>query len=212
MYAVERKNVAEKRTPYCDVCFRAGLSKREYTSHFVKNVPGPHGIVVCPTILNSVCTACRGRGHWANSTFCPMLRREKKQMERRFRKEEVAPVTPVTVIKKNANRFAVLEEEVPAVVVPAVIAGPTWADMARKPAPIVPVVEPVFPTNMKSLTRSTVGYAPPSGFTEDAELEALKILDERREAGWFDRPARIRWDDISDDEEEEEYYEEEEEW
>jgi hypothetical protein len=134
-----------------------------------------------------------------------MLRREKKQMERRFRKEEVAPATPVAVIKKNANRFAVLEEEVPAVVVPAVIAGPTWADMARKPAPIVTVVEPVFPTNMKSLTRSTVGYAPPSGFTEDAELEALKILDERREAGCFDRPARIRWDDISDDEEEEEW-------
>jgi len=44
-----QKKVAK---PFCKVCFDAGKSEVEYTSHFVKSEPGIKGKVVCPTLLN----------------------------------------------------------------------------------------------------------------------------------------------------------------
>jgi len=208
MYAVEKRNVAEKNTPYCDVCFRAGLSKREYTSHFVKSVPGPRGMVVCPTILNSVCSACSGRGHWANSKFCPMIRDEKKSFDRLERRERFKSNESNTsaITKKNTNLFSVLDEDDAVhAVVPVVSTGPSWADMAKKPAAIIPVVAPAFPANMSLLVSSKPVYKS-SGFSEEGKQEALKILGERREAGCFDREKRTSWLDLSDDEEEDDVF------
>jgi hypothetical protein len=76
---------------FCSVCQKAGKSEREYTSHFTKSVPGPKGIVICPTILFSECTFCHQRGHWANEDHCPALK-EKKRMQKNMQTQVDKPV------------------------------------------------------------------------------------------------------------------------
>jgi hypothetical protein len=51
------------------VCYDAGLSTEEFTSHFVKDQPGPNGKVVCPTLLAQKCLMCGVPGH--TSRYCP---------------------------------------------------------------------------------------------------------------------------------------------
>lgn len=68
--------------PYCKVCFDAGCSRTEYTSHYVKDQPGPDGKVVCPTLLNQACRICGKTGH--TSSYCSQYRarREERYIER----------------------------------------------------------------------------------------------------------------------------------
>lgn len=56
-------------TPFCKVCYDAGLPTEEFTSHFVKDQPGPSGKVVCPTLLAQKCLICGVPGH--TSSYCP---------------------------------------------------------------------------------------------------------------------------------------------
>jgi len=80
MSYIQRNNKNSQK--FCNVCHKAGKSEKEYTSHYIKSVPGPNGIVVCPTILSSECTFCFKLGHWANEEHCPALR-EKKRAEKK---------------------------------------------------------------------------------------------------------------------------------
>ena len=59
------------RTPYCKVCHDAGKPKSQYTSHFVKDSPGPNGKVVCPYLLSLNCRYCHEGGHTVK--HCPKL-------------------------------------------------------------------------------------------------------------------------------------------
>ena len=63
-----RRNSGTTNT-FCKVCYDAGLSIKEYTSHFVKDQPGPNGRVVCPTLLAQKCLICGVPGH--TSSYCP---------------------------------------------------------------------------------------------------------------------------------------------
>jgi hypothetical protein len=58
-----------KTGPFCKVCYDAGLPTEEFTSHFVKDQPGPNGKVVCPTLLAQKCLICGVPGH--TSSYCP---------------------------------------------------------------------------------------------------------------------------------------------
>jgi hypothetical protein len=60
---------AAAKVPFCKVCFDAKCSVDEYTSHFVKDQPGPNGKVVCPTLLAQKCLICGVPGH--TSSYCP---------------------------------------------------------------------------------------------------------------------------------------------
>jgi hypothetical protein len=75
-------------TPFCKVCRDAGRPEKEYTSHYVKDQPGPNGKVVCPTLLNQACRICNKTGH--TSSYCPQYRsrREERYIEREPRREE----------------------------------------------------------------------------------------------------------------------------
>jgi hypothetical protein len=86
-------------TPFCKVCRDAGKNEKEYTSHFVKDQPGPNGKVVCPTLLNQACRICGKTGH--TSSYCSQYRnrqvreeprreprREERYIEREPRREE----------------------------------------------------------------------------------------------------------------------------
>jgi hypothetical protein len=59
------------KTPYCGTCHKAGLSHEEYTSHWTRKSPEPNSEIVCPLILNSLCTKCNKMGHWRK--YCPDL-------------------------------------------------------------------------------------------------------------------------------------------
>ncbi len=79
--------------PYCKVCHDAGRPRSEYTSHFVKDQPGPNGKVICPTLLNQACRICNKTGH--TSSYCPQYRsrreeprREERYIDREPRREE----------------------------------------------------------------------------------------------------------------------------
>jgi hypothetical protein len=52
------------------VCYDAGLPAEKYTSHYVKDQPGPNGKVVCPTLISQKCLICGVPGH--TSRYCPV--------------------------------------------------------------------------------------------------------------------------------------------
>ena len=61
-------NTSSNNKQFCKVCKDAGCSESDYTSHFVKDQPGPNGKVVCPTLLNQSCRICNQTGH--TSSYC----------------------------------------------------------------------------------------------------------------------------------------------
>lgn len=73
----EKKKAAASRTPFCSVCRDAGQPESEYTSHFVKDQPGPDGIVVCPLLLSQKCRYCKEYGHTPSQ--CHKLQLKKMQ-------------------------------------------------------------------------------------------------------------------------------------
>jgi hypothetical protein len=66
-----RRNSGVRSTvnSFCKVCYDAGLSTEEFSSHFVKDQPGPNGRVVCPTLIAQKCLICGVPGH--TSSYCP---------------------------------------------------------------------------------------------------------------------------------------------
>ena len=76
--------------PFCKVCRDAGRPEEEYTSHFVKDQPGPQGKVICPTLLNQHCRICDKPGH--TSSYCSQYRsyrdREQPRREERYIERE----------------------------------------------------------------------------------------------------------------------------
>ena len=79
--------VGPANTPFCKVCYDAGLPVADYTDHFVKDQPGPGGKVVCPTLLAQKCFMCGVAGH--TSSYCPEEARreaERKEREREARR------------------------------------------------------------------------------------------------------------------------------
>lgn len=94
--------------PFCKVCHDAGLSEKEYTSHYVKSEPGPQGKVVCPTLLAQECRFCFGLGHTAS--YCPIIAVNKKAEENALRKialsEKKIITEPKRCEKKSTNTFS----------------------------------------------------------------------------------------------------------
>ena len=67
------------RTPFCNMCFKAGKSEKEYTSHWLRDRPGPGGVVVCPYLLSIECRYCHAKGHTVSR--CPILANKNKQIK-----------------------------------------------------------------------------------------------------------------------------------
>lgn len=60
--------------PFCKVCFDTGKPESVYTSHYVRDVPGESGVVVCPTLLDIQCRYCKKKGH--TTSKCPILKKK----------------------------------------------------------------------------------------------------------------------------------------
>ena len=66
-------------TPYCRTCHKAGKSYWEYTNHWTRDKPGKDGNIVCPVILNTICTYCKEKGHWVK--YCPHFSKKQPDTE-----------------------------------------------------------------------------------------------------------------------------------
>lgn len=100
--------------PFCGVCFKAGKSETEYTSHYTKSVPGEGGVVICPTILGNECTYCHELGHFKNA--CPRLASKnldyKKSLSKNVSTPIVKKMVTVTVPRvKTSNVFSALDSD-----------------------------------------------------------------------------------------------------
>jgi len=99
-------------TSYCNTCFKAGKSQKEYTSHNTKEKRGHNVVVVCPTILETKCNACYQMGHMANPKFCPLLKKQEKERELQKRLTKENNKINKKVIPNNFNNmFSVLDKE-----------------------------------------------------------------------------------------------------
>jgi hypothetical protein len=65
---------------FCSVCFDAGKDEIVFKSHFVKSIPGIHGVVVCPTLLAIECKYCHKTGHTVK--YCNVLKENDKYKRR----------------------------------------------------------------------------------------------------------------------------------
>jgi predicted transcriptional regulator len=72
--------------PFCKVCYDAGKTEKEYTSHYVKTEAGPNGKVACPTLLSQKCTYCAGSGHTAG--YCKVIADKKKAETKALKQAE----------------------------------------------------------------------------------------------------------------------------
>ena len=91
MYANKNRNNGRRgrntqRTPFCKVCHDAGKSKEEYSSHYVKDKPGPQGKVCCPYLLSLVCRYCHKQGHTPN--HCPEVKAKENRHTEHNREAE----------------------------------------------------------------------------------------------------------------------------
>ena len=83
-------NNTNSNKAFCKVCKDAGCPETQYTSHFVKDQPGPNGKVVCPTLLNQSCRICNQTGH--TSSYCKQYKPRPSREEPRHqepRREEL---------------------------------------------------------------------------------------------------------------------------
>jgi len=55
--------------PFCKVCYDAGKTSAEYSTHYVRESRG--GAVICPTLLSQECKYCKKIGH--TPSHCPVL-------------------------------------------------------------------------------------------------------------------------------------------
>ena len=110
----DSRNAANKavNAPFCKVCHDAGKPESEYTSHFVKDIPGATGVVVCPTLLAQQCGYCHTAGHTVS--YCKLLKQHQKAKEHYDRKPEFLETKAKTAVqepKKNKSAFAALAED-----------------------------------------------------------------------------------------------------
>jgi hypothetical protein len=75
----------------CPVCKDAGKPEKEYTSHFVRDKPGPDGKTICPLLLSLNCRKCGKKGH--TFKYCKVNVKETRQEQARPEQEKTRPNT-----------------------------------------------------------------------------------------------------------------------
>jgi len=75
----------------CPVCKDAGKPEKEYTSHFVRDKPGPDGKTICPLLLSLNCRKCGKKGH--TFKYCKVNVKETRPEQARPEKEKTRPNT-----------------------------------------------------------------------------------------------------------------------
>ena len=103
------KNSSTSPKKYCKVCYDAGKSETEYTSHFIRENRDPCSKVVCPTLLSLECRYCSKKGHTVK--YCKILEKD-KIAEARQSKSSIKNTKPKSLVfRAPANMFSSLESD-----------------------------------------------------------------------------------------------------
>ena len=95
---------------FCKVCKDAGKPESFYTSHYINDVPGKAGKVVCPTLLAQSCGYCKKERAGHTSRYCPELARKQHRNERP-REQQQKPAPALVAAPAAKNRYAALRAE-----------------------------------------------------------------------------------------------------
>jgi hypothetical protein len=217
---MSRSNTAQSK--YCKMCHDAGKSEAEFTSHYVKDKPGPGGKVCCPYLLSLVCQTCKGNGH--TRSHCPVTKdyvanvARQKQAEyarAQFLKGQKTATQP-TKPPAHTNPFALLSEDTPlntpkaAVLVPKtpVLVPKTPVLVPKTPVlvPKAPVLVPKAPVTpwKDMLTKNPTPVLPVISHQVTHSIQSSQAIIDAAvidEVYFPSQKRSICWDD-SDDEEE----------
>ena len=159
------KPASKRYAKFCAYCKAKGLSEAEFTSHFVKDAPGPKGKVCCPELLKNECGYCHEIGH--TPKHCPKLKA--RDARRRKAKAAAAKRAKAAVAFKAANQPArggvrVLSSNAFAALAEAQAPPPPRrVQELRRPRPVAPT-----PSTMNFIAAAT------GASREAAEIVALK--------------------------------------
>ena len=106
----QSQNNMTSRTPFCNMCFKAGKSEKEYASHWLRDRPGAGGVVTCPYLLSIECRYCHDKGHTV--TRCPILANKNKQIKKSY-----SGPPPLAMPPLGAPPPLVMPKKKPAVVI-----------------------------------------------------------------------------------------------
>ena len=120
MSRIIRNNNTNKQSnkPFCKVCFDAGKTESEYTSHYVRKTPDPNSELLCPVLKATECRYCHELGH----TISRCALREQNNIRRRpdvvqapIAQQQQAQVAQqqqqAPLVKKSNNKYAAFEED-----------------------------------------------------------------------------------------------------
>ena len=139
------------KSPFCKVCFDTGKPESLYNSHYVNDVPGKKGVVICPTLLALECRYCKKTGHTVSR--CPAITntrkvefaRQRHERQVAFQARAESNTKTQTHHPTTNNRFAALDSSsstAEAVAVPKVVTTSYATVLAATPAPPPPPPPP----------------------------------------------------------------------
>ncbi len=89
---------------FCAYCKAKGLPESVFTTHFVKDAPGPKGKVICPELLKNECGYCHDLGH--TPKHCPKLKARDERRKKAAAKRTI-------LHKPKAQSFALKSSDFP---------------------------------------------------------------------------------------------------
>jgi len=125
-YYINKQMYSRQQKMFCKVCFDTGKPESLYTSHFVNDVPGNKGVVVCPTLLALECRYCKQTGHTVSR--CKMIPEARKKQFARKKANETTMPAPITAAVSTTPTYASI------VVAPPVVVPVTRVFQPRSPS------------------------------------------------------------------------------
>ncbi len=129
----------------CKVCRDSGKSETVYTSHFVKD--SKNGVIVCPTLLATVCRYCKQNGHTVK--YCMSIKNKPKVSNNvATPKDDQLKVKKVNLeVNTRVNRYGSLSDE-----------SEDEEDVTLLPFPQPPVLQRQSATNVVTVPKRWVDY------------------------------------------------------
>lgn len=93
----------------CKVCRDAGKPESIFASHFVKE--SKNGVIVCPTLLATVCRYCKQNGHTVK--YCSSVKNKQKEEEKvvTTRKDDLIVKKVNLQVNTRINRYGTLSDD-----------------------------------------------------------------------------------------------------
>ena len=106
-----KSNTKQNNKPFCLVCKNAGKTEKEYTSHYTKSSKEKNAVILCPTILNNICTYCKNKGHFKSNCSVLLEKEKEKEKEKAYKEYQEKKQTVTQSTQKPKNMFELLASD-----------------------------------------------------------------------------------------------------